>query len=528
MSVYDHYENHPDRKNFHVSPEDKFGVRFYENKAHNIHEYRDGAGKLVYGTTSAIGGISKVEGLGNVLNRYSGMVYDHETESLIDAATMSKASERGTRLHGAIEHWVGNKSGKFTQEELAAAVGGLANDEERGAYQAAVNFYEKDPRAKKFNLATAQTELSLSSTQHGYAGTIDVVTGMHGTENKAIIDYKFGREVKRKAGLQTAANRQTLHEQGETAEIERYVMHIPEPSPGGAHLVHLYSEKDHPKVFGSYDEDKTKFLDALTEYHKIGGKRDAVTAHDAEDVAKLEIMKAFETHKEGKKFGLVYVGFGENGEEQKDLLDWYGGVANKMGLKLTDGLQTAKAKGMLYGVTKAENVTKEQREALTETSNVYSALKKKDFAPLQEVKQLWTDAKELRHIQVGETLEAAKGISGKVGNDLFSALSRTDNFKYAAVGGAIGYVGGMAYGALHDTSDPTSTYHEDKHMFGNALKGATAAAATTYGVSAMMNMRASESNAGEMVAYVGNSVRGLGGRMSATVLNAWRATGRLR
>jgi hypothetical protein len=138
---------------------------------------------------------------------------------------------------------------------------------------------------------------------------------------------------------------------------------------------------------------------------------------------------------------------------------------------------------------------------------------------------MWQEVKDLRHTQVGETLDAAREIGGKVGNDLFSALSRTDNFKYAAIGGAIGYAGGMAYGALRDTSDPTSTYHEDRNLLGNALKGATVAAATTYTASAVMNLRAAESTSNEMVSYVGNSVRGIGAKLSNAVLGAWKMSG---
>lgn len=499
-------------------------IFFFESKDLDIHEYRNiKTGATVPGTTSSIGGITKVLGIGEKDNRYSGLVIDAETDSIIDRATMSRSSERGTRLHEALEHWVGQHSGTSTKEQLEAAIKGLKNEEELAAYESTVKFFETNEVLKTFDLSQAKTEISVSSSKHGFAGTIDLWTKTHSGQD-VILDYKFGKEVKRKAGFQTAANAITLKENYGVEDVQRYILHNAEPGKGEVHTPKLYSEAKSPKIFGKLAEDQDKFLEYLSESIKSGGKNEA-TLEEAANIAKLNIINAFKATEEGKKFGKVHIGFGENGEVQQEIVDFFGSVAKDMGLKMQDGVETSKKKGLLYGFEKEAEATKEQQAAFKLAKDNFEYYAKKESVPLLDA--LNHEWNEIKSIEVGDTLRGLKTLGDKASGDLLSALSKSSSLKAAAVGGAIGAVAGGAYAALHDNQDPTSPYEEPRNYLTDALKGAALAGGVAYGVTAGMNMR-NVSSAGEMVAHVGNSARGLGGKISDLMLNAWRATGRMR
>lgn len=486
------------------SPVDTHGVIFFESKKLNIHEYRDAAGKKVAGTTSVIGDIMKSD---------FGFSIALESDGLIDNTTLDKAATRGTRIHEGIEHVLKNPG-----KDIPAGILETGDMKHIKAFQK----WQTQGEGKVFDWSRVKSEVSGYSKELNAAGTTDIFVPykdkINGKEVWHAWEIKTTSEIHRGAALQQAANiqqgKENFEELRNADRIDRGILHFPDS--GSFKTV---SDRRGNAPYKSLAEDTAEFKEKSLVYN-VNSPNKATE----ERIRELASSKLYEQVHGTPDYKNIYLGVDEQGNVNPVAHAIYEEEAEKLGFAMKHEGLSSTGKSNKYSVSKIKDGDPERLKLAKAV--LASSKKKEESATLGG--RIKKELDEIKSISIGETLESANAIGNKIGGDLLSAITRTDNFRAAAVGGAIGYAGGLAYGALHDNSDPTSTYQTDRHILGNAIRGSIVGGAAAFSIAAGMGMRNVESGVGEMVAHVGNSARGMGGKLSDAVLGAWRATGRMK
>lgn len=176
-----------------------------------LHEYTDENGKRVPSVTQAL----------DVLDSYIGIPPD----------VLAKASERGTKVHKAVEL------------HLLDDLDELSMDPDIANY-----FYAYIKFERETGFTPVASEMRVHSKKFNYAGTLDLVgPDPKGLKRIAIIDIKTSAQLMPTVGPQLAAyERAWVEETGSKKKHLRYGLLL---KPDGTYVIHEYTDTTDFSVF---------------------------------------------------------------------------------------------------------------------------------------------------------------------------------------------------------------------------------------------------------------------------------------
>jgi hypothetical protein len=176
-----------------------------------LHEYTDETGKRIPSVTQALG----------VLESYAG----------IPASVLAKASERGTKVHKAVEL------------HLQGDLDELSLDPDIANY-----FYSYVRFERETGFSPTASEARVHSKKFGYAGTLDLAgPDPLGSKRIAFIDIKTSVQLMPTTGPQLAAYEKAFQEQ--TKNIRKNLRYGLLLKPDGTYLLQPYTDTTDFSVF---------------------------------------------------------------------------------------------------------------------------------------------------------------------------------------------------------------------------------------------------------------------------------------